>query len=130
MARKNVKKNAAANPMVRKGRKDSGESSSRLQRLRKPKDAKARKSPLPHDSSSSDDIDEDYAVFLKTYVPEEDLDEDYAEFLRIHNPQKFYHTGYTSEEGGDSQVTTQRDSQPTVESLVKNADSNKPNASK
>jgi hypothetical protein len=67
---------------------------------------------------------------LKTYVPEEDLDEDYAEFLRIHDPQKFYHTGYTSEEGGDSQVTTQRDSQPTVESLVKNADSNKPSASK
>jgi hypothetical protein len=43
--------------------------------------------PHPQDSSSSDDIDEDYAEFLKTYVPEEDVDEDYAEFLRTHDPQ-------------------------------------------
>jgi O-glycosyl hydrolase len=44
----------------------------------------------PHDSSSSDDIDEDYAEFLKTYVPEEDIDEDYAEFLKTYVPKDEY----------------------------------------
>jgi hypothetical protein len=77
---------------------------------------------LPQDSSSSDEIDEDYAEFLKTYRPEEDfpsvvvlsdssssdyVDEDYAEFLRTHNPQEFYHSGYTSEEEDGSQVTVE-----------------------
>jgi hypothetical protein len=46
--------------------------------------------PLPQDTSSSDDIDEDYAVFLKTY-----------------NPQEFYPSGYTSEEDGGSQFTVE-----------------------
>jgi hypothetical protein len=63
--------------------------------------------PLPQDSSSSDEIDGDYAEFLKTYRPEEfyppgaipqdssssdDLDEDYVEFLRTYNPQEFLRT--------------------------------------
>jgi hypothetical protein len=86
--------------------------------------------PHPQDSSSSDDIDEDYAEFLKTYVPEEDVDEDYAEFLRTHDPQKFYHTGYTSEEDGGSQVTTQKDPHATTVSKVNSVKPSKWKASK
>jgi hypothetical protein len=119
MARKSARKTVATGSRTQKGRKNLGEPSSRLQRLNGPKGVKAKNPPLPQDSSSSDDIDEDYAEFLKTYVPEEDVDEDYAEFLRTHDPQKFYHTGYSSEGDGASQVTTQRDSQATMESKVK-----------
>jgi hypothetical protein len=122
MARKNSKKNVVANSNVSQGKKKLGEPSRRSVRLQELKKVALENPRLPQDSSSSDEIDEDYAEFLKTYRPEEDfpsvvvlsdssssdyVDEDYAEFLRTHDPQKFYHTGYTSEEGDDSSVTVE-----------------------
>jgi hypothetical protein len=122
MARKNSKKNVVASSNVSKGKKKLGEPSRRSARLQELKKVALENPRLPQDSSSSDEIDEDYAEFLKTYLPEEDfpsvvvlsdssssgyVDEDYAEFLRTHDPHTFYHTGYTSEEKDDSSVTVE-----------------------
>ncbi|WJX68070.1 hypothetical protein P8452_52479 [Trifolium repens] len=130
MARKNSKRNAVANLKTQKGKKKTEGSTSQTVRVQDPKKVKPKNLPLPQDSSSSGDIDGDYAEFLKTYRPQEfypndanpqdssssdDVDEDYAEFLRTYNPQEFYPSGYTSEEGGGSQIT--------VESKVKAAKS-------
>jgi hypothetical protein len=122
MARKSFRKNVVANSNASKGKKKLGEPSRRSTRIQELKKVALENPRLPQDSSSSDEIDEDYAEFLKTYRPEEDfpsvvvlsdssssdyVDEDYAEFLRTHDPQRFYHTGYTSEEGDDSSVTVE-----------------------
>jgi hypothetical protein len=111
MARKSSKKGNVAESSTRKGKKKLGESSLRSRRAQDLKEAKLKNPRLPQDSSSSDEIDEYYVEFLKTYRPEECYpsvvvpqdssssdyaDEDYAEFLRTHNPQEFYHSGYTS----------------------------------
>jgi hypothetical protein len=122
MARKSSKKTTVAESSALKGKKTLGEPSRRSRRVQELKEATLKNPRLPQDSSSSDEIDEDYAEFLKTYRPEEDyppvvvlqdssssdyVDEDYAEFLRTHNPQEFYHSGYTSEEENGSQVTVE-----------------------
>jgi hypothetical protein len=122
MARKSSKKGNVAESSTLKGKKKLGEPSRRSRRVQDLKEAMLKNPRLPQDSSSSDEIDEDYAEFLKTYRPEEDfpsvvvlsdssssdyVDEDYAEFLRTHNPQEFYHSGYTSEEEDGSQVTVE-----------------------
>jgi hypothetical protein len=122
MARKSSKKGNVAESSTLKEKKKLGEPSRRSRRVQDLKEAMLKNPRLPQDSSSSDEIDEDYAEFLKTYRPEEDfpsvvvpsdssssdyVDEDYAEFLRTHNPQEFYHSGYTSEEEDGSQVTVE-----------------------
>jgi hypothetical protein len=122
MARKNSKRNTVANLKTQKGKKKARGSTSQTVRVQDPKKVKPKNLPLPQDSSSSDDIDGDYAEFLKTYRPQEfypndaipqdssssdDVDEDYAEFLRTYNPQEFYPSGYTSEEDGGSQITVE-----------------------
>ena len=122
MARKSSKKSTVAESSALKGKKKLGEPSRRSRRVQDLKEAKLKNPRLPQDSSSSDDIDGDYAEFLKTYRPEEyyppgvtpqntsssgDVDEDYAEFLRTHNPQEFYTSGYSSEEDGGSQITAE-----------------------
>ncbi|KAK2435502.1 hypothetical protein QL285_020555 [Trifolium repens] len=122
MARKSSKKGNVAESSTLKEKKKLGEPSRRSRRVHDLKEAMLKNPRLPQDSSSSDEIDEDYAEFLKTYRPEEDfpsvvvlsdssssnyVDEDYAEFLRTHNPQEFYHSGYTSEEEDGSQVTVE-----------------------
>ncbi|KAK2444244.1 hypothetical protein QL285_015285 [Trifolium repens] len=122
MARKSSRQRTVAEPKTQRGKNKLEASTSRSKRLRDPKEVKLKNPPLPRDSSSSDDIDGDYAEFLKTYRPEEcypsgvipqnssssdDVDEDYAEFLRTHNPQEVYPSGYSSEEGGRSQVTVE-----------------------
>jgi hypothetical protein len=122
MARKSSKRTTVAESNALKGKKSLGEPSRRSKRVQELKEAALKNPRLPQDSSSSDEIDEDYAEFLKTYRPEEDfpsvvvlsdssssdyVDEDYAEFLRTHNPQEFYHSGYTSEEEDGSLVTVE-----------------------
>jgi hypothetical protein len=122
MGRKSSRKSGVADSKTQKGKKKLEASTSRSKRVHDPKAVKLKNPRLPQDSSSSDDIDGDYAEFLKTYRPEEcyppgvippdssssdDVDEDYAEFLRTHNPQEFYPSGYTSEEDGGSQVTVE-----------------------
>jgi hypothetical protein len=122
MARKNSRKNTVTNLKTQKGKKRTEGSTSQAVRVQDPKKVKPKDLPLPQDSSSSDDIDGDYAEFLKTYRPQEfypndanpqdssssdDVDEDYAEFLRTYNPQEFYPSGYTSEEDGGSQITVE-----------------------
>jgi hypothetical protein len=122
MARKSSRKSPVAESRAQKGKKKLEGSTSRSKRTNDPKEVKLKNLPLPQDSSSSDDIDGDYAEFLKTYRPQEfypngaipqdssssdDVDEDYAEFLRTYNPQEFYPSGYTSEEDGGSQITAE-----------------------
>ncbi|KAK2370615.1 hypothetical protein QL285_083652 [Trifolium repens] len=98
MARKNSKRSTVVELKTQRGKKKTECSTSKTKPVRGPKKVKLKNPPLPQDTSSSDDIDEDYAVFLKTY-----------------NPQEFYPSGYTSEEDGGSQVT--------VETKVKTAKS-------
>jgi hypothetical protein len=90
MARKSFRKNVVANSNASKGKKKLGEPSRRSKRVQELKEAALKNPRLPQDSSSSDEIDEDYAEFLKT-----------------HNPQEFYHSGYTSEEEDGSLVTVE-----------------------
>ncbi|KAK2455963.1 hypothetical protein QL285_003372 [Trifolium repens] len=99
MARKSSRRSTAADLKTQKGKKKMEGSTSQTVRVQDSKKVKPKNLPLPQDSSSSDDIDEDYAVFLKTY-----------------NPQEFYPSGYTSEEDGGSRVTVEGGSQITVES--------------
>jgi hypothetical protein len=102
MARKSSRRSTATDLKTRKGKKKTEGSSSQTVRVQDPKKVKPKNLPLPQDSSSSDDIDEDYAEFLKTY-----------------NPQEFYPSGYTSEENGGSQITVEGGSRATVESKEK-----------
>ncbi|KAK2436057.1 hypothetical protein QL285_021072 [Trifolium repens] len=71
MARKNSKRSTVANLKTQKGRKKTEGSTSQTVRVQDPKKVKPKNLPLPQDSSSSDDIDGDYAEFLKTYRPQE-----------------------------------------------------------
>ena len=64
---------------TQRGKKKPEGSTSKSKLVNGPKKVKLKNPLLPQDSSSSDDIDEDYVVFLKTY-----------------NPQEFYPSGYTS----------------------------------
>ncbi|KAK2423450.1 hypothetical protein QL285_033902 [Trifolium repens] len=87
------------------GKKKSDVSASRPQRTNAPRKVKAKRIPVSSSSSSSDDIDEDYSEFLKTYVPEE-----------------FYAYGPPPKEEEGSQIT--------VESAAKRPKSSKVKASK
>jgi hypothetical protein len=71
MARKNAKKSVAAELKTQRGKKKLEGSTSTSRRTHDPKKAKAKDIPILPDSSSSDEIDEDYAEFLKTYDPQE-----------------------------------------------------------
>ncbi|KAK2413744.1 hypothetical protein QL285_036421 [Trifolium repens] len=102
MARKSSRRSTVAELKTQRGKKKLEGSTSRPKHANDPKKVKLKNPPLPQDSSGSDDIDEDYAEFLKTY-----------------NPQEFYPSGYTSEEDGGSQVTVEGGSQVTVESKEK-----------
>jgi hypothetical protein len=90
MARKSSKRSTAVVSKTQRGKKKLEGSMSQTTRARDSKTVKPKNPPLPQDSSSSDDIDEDYAEFLRTY-----------------NPQEFYPSGYTSEEDGGSQITVE-----------------------
>jgi hypothetical protein len=72
----------------------------------------------------SDEIDEDYAEFLKTYDPHEsyssgsdEIDADYAEFLKTYDPQEVY--PYTVSSSGEAEsaltVNTQERAVPPVQ---------------
>ncbi|KAK2416909.1 hypothetical protein QL285_039261 [Trifolium repens] len=100
----NTKKNVVGESKSQRGRKKSDASASKPQRTSVPRKVKAKNVPVSPSSSSSDDIDEDYAEFLKTYVPEE-----------------FYVYGSPGEEEG---------SQITVESAAKAPKSSKVKTSK
>jgi hypothetical protein len=76
MARKSSRKSTAVESRTRKGKKKTEGSASRPKRANGSKQVKPENPPLPQDSSSSDEIDEDYVEFLKTYVPEEDYPSD------------------------------------------------------
>jgi hypothetical protein len=102
MARKNSRKSTVAELRTQSGKKKLGGSTLKSKHANDLKKIKVKNPPLPQDSSSSDDIDEDYAEFLRTY-----------------NPQEFYPSGYTSGEDGGSQVTVEGGSQVTVESKEK-----------
>jgi hypothetical protein len=101
MARKNAKKSTVVASKTQRGRKKSEGSTSVSRRVNDPKRAKLKSFPLPSDSSSSDDMDEDYAEFLKTY-----------------DPQEFYPSGYASGEEGGSQLTVEPKAKATKSSGV------------
>ncbi|KAK2435855.1 hypothetical protein QL285_020883 [Trifolium repens] len=71
MDRNNTKKNIVGKSESKRGKKKFGAFASKPQRNKVPRKDKAKNFPVSSSSSSSDDIDEDYAEFLKTYVPEE-----------------------------------------------------------
>ncbi|KAK2439679.1 hypothetical protein QL285_011175 [Trifolium repens] len=71
MDRNNTKKNTVGKSKSQRGKKKSDASASKPQRIDAPRKVKAKNVPASPSSSSSDDIDEDYAEFLKTYIPEE-----------------------------------------------------------
>jgi hypothetical protein len=68
MARKSSRRSTVAESRTQKGKKKLEGSTSRSKRTNDPKEIKLKNPPLPQDSSSSDDIDGDYAKFLKTFV--------------------------------------------------------------
>jgi hypothetical protein len=102
MARKNSKRSTIAELKTQRGKKKLEGSTLKSKHAKDPKKVELKNPPPSPDSSSSDDIDEDYAEFLRTY-----------------NPQEFYPSGYTSGEDGGSQVTVEGGSQVTVESRKK-----------
>jgi hypothetical protein len=69
MARKNAKKSTVVASKTQRGRKKSKGSTSVSRRVNDPKRAKLKSFPLPSDSSSSDDMDEDYVEFLRLMIP-------------------------------------------------------------
>ena len=71
MDRIDNKKRAVGKPKTRPRKKRTGASSSKPPRTNASGKARAKSAPVLPSSSSSEDIDEDYAEFLKTYVPEE-----------------------------------------------------------
>ncbi|WJX66035.1 hypothetical protein P8452_50630 [Trifolium repens] len=74
MDKSDNKKCVAGRPKTRLAKKKNGASSSKAPRGKAARKARAKDAPVLPSSSSSEDIDEDYAEFLKTYVPEEFLD--------------------------------------------------------
>ncbi|KAK2436347.1 hypothetical protein QL285_021346 [Trifolium repens] len=71
MDRIDNKKSAVGKPKTRPVKKKNGASSSKAPRTKASGKARAKSIHVLLSSSSSEDIDEDYAEFLKTYVPEE-----------------------------------------------------------
>ena len=71
MNRKNSKKIVAKGSKSQKGKKTLEASASLTRRTTVSRKVKAKHPSVSPSSSSSDEIDEDYAEFLKTYVPEE-----------------------------------------------------------
>jgi hypothetical protein len=71
MDRKNPKKIVAKGSKSQKGKKTLEASASLSRRTTVSRKVKAKQPSVSPSSSSSDDIDEDYAEFLKTYIPEE-----------------------------------------------------------
>ena len=90
MDRNNTKKNDVEKSKSKRGKKKSDASASKPPQTKALRKVKAKNVPVSPSSSSSDDIDEDYAEFLKTYVPEE-----------------FYVYGSPPEEEEGSQVTVE-----------------------
>ncbi|KAK2449521.1 hypothetical protein QL285_008712 [Trifolium repens] len=90
MGKSDNKQCVAGRPKTRPAKKKNGASSSKAPPGKAARQAKAKNAPVLPSSSSSEDIDEDYAEFLKTYVPEEFLD---------------YGPSFSVDEG--SQVTTE-----------------------
>ncbi|KAK2369522.1 hypothetical protein QL285_082651 [Trifolium repens] len=105
MDRKNSKKTVAKRSKSQKGKKILEASASLSRRTTASRKVKAKQLPVSPSSLSSDDIDEDYAEFLKTYVPEE-----------------FYAYGPPPPEDEGSQIT--------VESAARTPKSSKVNTSK
>ncbi|KAK2410943.1 hypothetical protein QL285_046276 [Trifolium repens] len=71
MDRSGNKKNVVGKSRSQRGKKKIDVSISKPPRTKASRKVKAKNVPASPSSSSSDDIDEDYAEFLKTYVPEE-----------------------------------------------------------
>ncbi|KAK2451990.1 hypothetical protein QL285_010995 [Trifolium repens] len=71
MDRSGTKKHDVGKPKTRPEKKRTGTSASKPPRANASRKARAKSAPVSPSSSSSEDIDEDYAEFLKTYVPEE-----------------------------------------------------------
>ncbi|WJX33913.1 hypothetical protein P8452_22077 [Trifolium repens] len=71
MDRSNTKKNVVGKSKSQRGKKKTDVSTSKPPRAKASRKVRAKNVPVSPSSSSSDDIDEDYAEFLKTYVPEE-----------------------------------------------------------
>jgi hypothetical protein len=90
MARMNSKRSTVEEFKTQRGMKKLEGSTSTSKRATDPKKVKLKNSPPSPDSSSSNDIDEDYAEFLRTY-----------------DPQEFYPSGYTSGEDDGSQLTVE-----------------------
>ena len=65
------KKRAVGKPKTRPVKKKNGASSSKASRTKASGKARVKSTPVLLSSSSSEDIDEYYVEFLKTYVPEE-----------------------------------------------------------
>jgi hypothetical protein len=78
MARKNAKKSVVAELKTQRERKKLEGSTSTSRHTNDPKKAKAKDIPVLPDTSSSDEINEDYAEFLKTYDPRESYPYDSA----------------------------------------------------
>ncbi|KAK2381611.1 hypothetical protein QL285_069202 [Trifolium repens] len=70
MDRNNSKKNVVGKSKSQRGKKKTDASASKPPHTKASRKVKAKNVPVSPSSSSSDDIDEDYAEFLKTYVPE------------------------------------------------------------
>jgi hypothetical protein len=112
MESRHTQKKTVARPKVQKGK--------RKKMIKAPAPQKGatslRKVDAQHPLVSpclSDDYDEDYVEFLKTYKPHDgyssgfdEIDEDYAEFLKTYDPEEVY-PGEVSfnEEGEDSGLT-------------------------
>ncbi|KAK2409973.1 hypothetical protein QL285_045368 [Trifolium repens] len=105
MDRENTKKNDVEKIKSHKGKKKLDASTSKPQCTNLSRKVKAKNLPISPNSSSYDDIDEDYAEFLKTYIPEE-----------------FYAYGPLPREEEGSQIT--------VESAARTTKSSKMEASK
>ncbi|KAK2380342.1 hypothetical protein QL285_068045 [Trifolium repens] len=71
MDRNRSKKKVVERSKSQKGKKKLDASASKSRCTNALRKVKAKSHPVSPSSSSSDDIDEDYAEFLKTYVPEE-----------------------------------------------------------
>ncbi|KAK2400861.1 hypothetical protein QL285_050514 [Trifolium repens] len=90
MDRSDNKKRVVGRPKIQPAKKKNGASSYKAPHEKSARKARAKNAPVLPSSSSSEDIDEDYAEFLKTYVPEE-----------------FYDYGPSPSVDGGSQITVE-----------------------
>ncbi|KAK2427336.1 hypothetical protein QL285_025920 [Trifolium repens] len=102
MDRSNTMKNVVGKSKSQRGKKKIDASASKPPRSKALRKVKAKNVPVSPSSSSSDDIDEDYAEFLKTYVPEE-----------------FYVYGPSPSVGEGSQITVESAARTPKSSKVK-----------